>query len=90
VEWLEKLLAGLTNLTWVSSSQSYRIAGPPRTFSSAETTISRGRLCSFSHKDQEQAALDKEVEDASRRRMPETMHVLVEMIDELEEESRPV
>lgn len=87
MDWLEKLLAGLTNLTWVSSTQSYRIAGPPGSFSSAETTISRGRLCSFSHKAQEQAALDMEVEQACRHRMPETMHCLVEMLDD--EENRP-
>lgn len=84
MEWLEKLLAGLTNLTWVSSSQSYRLAGPPGSYSSAETSITRGRLCSFSDKDAEQRALDNEVELACRERMVGTMHCLVEMIEENE------
>lgn len=88
MELLEKLLAGLTNLTWVTATQSYRIGGPPGSFSSGETTISRGRLCSLADREKVGLALEQEVEEACRKRMPETMHCLVEMVDEWEE-SRP-
>ena len=84
MDFLEKLLAGLTNLTWVSSTQSYRIGGPPGSYSSGETTISRGRLCILADKEKAQLELEQEVEEACRKRMPETMHCLVEMVDEWE------
>jgi hypothetical protein len=75
----ERILGALTGHTWISSTQSYRLSGPPGSYSSAEVTITRGRLVNNSDRNAEQRGLDAEVEDACRERMPETMNVLVEL-----------
>jgi hypothetical protein len=79
MELLERVLGALTSHTWISSTQSYRLSGPPGSYSSAEVTITRGRIVNISDRDAEQRGLNAEVEDACRERMPETMNVLVEM-----------
>ena len=88
MELLDKVLGALTNLTWVSSTQAYRLPGPPNTYTSAETLVSRGRLCSLADREKTQKALDAEVERACRDRMLDTMHCMMELFDDWEN-SRP-
>ena len=76
---MERILGALTNQTWISSTQSFRLSGPPGSYSSAEVTITRGRMAPTKDLKEAQDWLDNEVEQACRDRMSETMHVLVEL-----------
>ena len=84
MELLERILGLLTAHTWVSSRQSYRLNGPPGSYSSAEVSMSRGRMVPIGAAEEEQEALDDEVEQACRKRLPRVMHTLTEMVEESE------
>jgi hypothetical protein len=82
MEIFDRIWGLLTNVTWVSSRQSYRISGPPNSYSSAEITISRGRLVAEGDKNSAQKELDDEVERACQDRIPQVVNALVEMVEE--------
>ena len=76
---MERILGVLTDQTWISSTQSFRLSGPPGSYSSAEVTMTRGCMVPSECVQEEQEKLDDEVEQACKDRMTQTMHVLVEL-----------
>ena len=79
---LDRILGLVQALTWVNSTQSYKVNGPPGSYSSAGIEISRSRLVFTADQEEEQRKLDEEVEVACQKRMGLVMHTLVEMIEE--------
>lgn len=82
MELLAKVLEAITGLTWVSSTQSYRLNGPPGAYSSAEVRVSRGCLCPIPESTETLNHLHELVLRDCKSRMPDTMHSLVEMVEE--------
>jgi hypothetical protein len=82
MELLEKVLGAITGLEWVSSTQSYRLSGPPNTFISGEVRVSRGRLCRSENAAEVLTELHDAVQADCDHRMPDTMHALMEMYEE--------
>lgn len=81
---LDRIFGLITGLTWVSSTQSYKLNGPEGSYSSASIEIGRGRIVAIGEKDEAQAELDDEVEKACKERMPKVMDALIEMLEENE------
>lgn len=79
---LGKIVAALTGLEWVSSTQSYRLNGPPNTFISGEVRVSRGRFCKAENAAEVLTELHDVVQADCYHRIPDTMHALMEMYDE--------
>lgn len=81
---LERVWELLTNHTWVTASQSYKLNGPPGSYSSAEVHISKGKFVALGEQEEALEKLNEEVEKECEKRMPKTMHALVVMIEENE------
>lgn len=79
---LERVFGLVTGLTWVSSTQSYKLNGPEGSYSSASIEIGRGRIVSIGEKDEAQQELDEAVELACKQRIPQVMDALIEMLEE--------
>ena len=81
---LERVFGLVTGLTWVSSTQSYKLNGPEGSYSSASIEIGRAKIVAIGEKDDAQTELNEEVEGACKQRMPQVMDALIEMLEENE------
>jgi len=79
---LERVWGLLTNFEWVSDRQSYRLSGPPNSFSSAEVSVSRGKLVPSGDADEALEELKKQVKADCVKQMPEVIDTLSDMVEE--------
>jgi len=79
---LERVWEVLTNHTWVGTAHSYRLPGPPDSFSSAEVRVSKGKLVPLGAQEEALEELNKECRLECRKQMPAVMDELEHMIEE--------
>lgn len=89
MDLLERVWGLLTGMKWVHTSHSYRLAGPPRSFSSAEVTVGKGVVVPVGDADKALEELKEEVRKDCVKQAPDVMDTLYDLVEEhVHEESR--